>query len=104
MTTNENTSTVFVYREGARFLVRPATVVVRAGQILRWTNYTKETIEVLIPQTHRLGLRGGEIGPGERLDQEVPAVAAGAYPFAVYLSEARTFGEGNSGPIIIIEV
>jgi len=101
---------VHVFEKLHRYLVRPASVAVRAGDLIHFVNHTRGGIEAVWP---RVTPFRNVASSDERLREvrfrdtdvavEVARAERGAYPYAVFCAAGNGFGEGESSPMVIVE-
>lgn len=94
---------VHVYKHGAEYVVRPATLVASTGATLRFFNLTGQRVVVVFPH-QEFKYAAVPIEAGKDGSQLLPEVRQrDVFPYAVYSAEARDFCRGGSSPEVIIE-
>lgn len=89
---------------GSRYRAEPPSHVARpyAKGTVTFRNYTRSAVDVFFPGGV---LTGGPptIAAGGEETYTIAELAAGVYPYAAYVVDAKQFVEGNSSPEIIID-
>jgi hypothetical protein len=101
---------VHVFQKMHRYLVRPAYVIVRGGDVIHFVNHTPAAIEAVWPGVtpfRRVDRRDDRLRDarfGEHDDAvELTRGGRGVFHYTVYCAANSSFGEGESNPMVIVE-